>query len=349
MVDEHSKTEKPTKFRLKEERKKGNVPFSKELSLGMMILIYSIIIYFFLRHIVDHIIVLLRSIIEFSYMVDQIDIRYLVFDIFAQIFSILLFPLCLLFIFGLFGGFVQNGFVFSFHNLKPKLKKLSLKEGVSRLFSKESLKNTIISVIKIAFLSVILYLSIKNQLPLLFNISSSLYINDNLSLLSLSIKKMMLYIVYFMIFTSIVDLIITRKLYVDKLKMSKKEIKDELKRQEGDPKIKLKLKNKQKKLINEIIKSIGSADFIVVNPEHYAVALKYDSEKMYAPRIVLKGIDQTALIIKNLAINKNIPIFEDKKLARALYDNTKIGEYIPEEYYIAIAKIIRSIKKYQEI
>src|SRR5699024_7150039 len=126
-----------------------------------------------------------------------------------------------------------------------------------------------------------------------------------------------------------------------KLRMSKKEVKDEHKKMEGDPQIKSKIKDKQRQLaMQRMMQEIPEADVIITNPTHYAVALKYDDDEMAAPKVTAKGVDYIAIKIKEIAKRNDVTTLENRQLARALYQQSDIGSMIPEEFFKAVAEIL---------
>jgi flagellar biosynthetic protein FlhB len=130
--------------------------------------------------------------------------------------------------------------------------------------------------------------------------------------------------------------------------MSKHEIKEERKMYEGNPQIKAAIRRKQREMaMMRMMAEVPKADVVITNPEHYAVALVYDKEEMEAPKVVAKGKNLIAEKIKEVAKKNNVPIVEDPPLARALYSSVEIGEYIPEKFYVAIAKILARVYKEQ--
>ena len=128
------------------------------------------------------------------------------------------------------------------------------------------------------------------------------------------------------------------------MKMTKQEVKDEYKQSDGDPFIKGKIKNKQMEMsLNRMITDVPRADVVITNPTHYAVALKYDSEKSSAPKVIAKGVNEAAQRIKKVAREHNIPMYEDKPLAQALYKHCDLNSEIPENLFHAVAKVLAYI------
>jgi flagellar biosynthetic protein FlhB len=152
---------------------------------------------------------------------------------------------------------------------------------------------------------------------------------------------MMVGICIVMFVIMIADYLYQRYEYMRSLRMSKQEIKDEYRQQEGDPQIKQRIRQiRVERARKRMIAAVPTADVIITNPTHYSVALKYDADKMRAPSVVAKGLDNIALKIREVAKEHNIPLFENAPLARALYATVDIDKEIPAEHYKAVAEII---------
>jgi flagellar biosynthetic protein FlhB len=157
---------------------------------------------------------------------------------------------------------------------------------------------------------------------------------------------MTLYALVPMLILAVIDFKYTRWDYIENLKMTKNEVKDELKQAEGDPKIKAAIKQKMMQMSQRrMMKDIPKADVIITNPTHYAVALRYNQMEAPAPVVVAKGVDRVAEKIKEIARENRVPIRENKPLARALYSQVEIGEMIPEDLYKATAAILAQVWK----
>jgi flagellar biosynthetic protein FlhB len=144
-----------------------------------------------------------------------------------------------------------------------------------------------------------------------------------------------------LLFLSVFDYLYQKYDYEKNIRMSKHDVKDEYKKSEGDPLIKSKIKQKQREMaMHRMMQDIPQADVIITNPTHYAIALKYDENKLDAPYVLAKGVDFVALKIKEVAAANNISTMENKPLARAIYSQSEIGDAIPEEYFQAVAEIL---------
>ncbi|MFP4152448.1 MAG: flagellar biosynthesis protein FlhB, partial [Alkalispirochaeta sp.] len=148
----------------------------------------------------------------------------------------------------------------------------------------------------------------------------------------------------FLLVISLFDYLFQRHQHREQLKMTKQEVKEERKQFEGDPLIRNRLRQRMQEMMSRnIVQNVQSADVIVTNPTHFAVALQYDPDRMGAPTVTAKGQDETALRIRRIAGDAEVPIIENKPLARALYAEVEIGEQIPEKFYEAMVIVLREV------
>ena len=159
----------------------------------------------------------------------------------------------------------------------------------------------------------------------------------------------LLYVSILFLVFSIADYFFQRKQFMDSLKMTKQEVKEEYKELEGDPKVKGQIKQRMQVILQQnAIKHVPEADVIITNPTHLAVALKYEQNKMDAPMVLAKGADRMAERIKTIAREHDVPIIENKPLARAIYANVDLGDVIPSEYYRAMSLVFAQVYSMNE-
>lgn len=164
--------------------------------------------------------------------------------------------------------------------------------------------------------------------------------------LSMLVLKLMSGILVVLLVVAVIDLVYQRYEHHKKMMMTKQELKDEYKQTEGDPHVRAKLRQlRQEKASARMMQAVPSADVIITNPTHYSLALKYDPEEMDAPVLVAKGIDELAMRIRESAKEHDIPLYENKPLARVLYDTVEVDQIIPPEHYQAVAEVISYIFK----
>ncbi len=206
--------------------------------------------------------------------------------------------------------------------------------------SLRSLTQLVKSVIKILVIMWIIYSGVRNLLPLVPDILNT-SIDRTIAFMMERMMSMVLKISLFFLAVAVLDFAYQKYEYEKKLMMTKQEIKDEYKQTEGDPFVRGRIKERQRKMsLNRMIQQVPTADVIVRNPTHYAIALKYDIDKDYSPMVVAKGQDYTARRILDIAAKNNVPVTENKPLARGLYQSVDINEYIPEEFFAPVAEIL---------
>jgi len=229
--------------------------------------------------------------------------------------------------------------------LQPKFDKFNPISGVKRLFSVQSLVNLLKSLLIIAALIIVVYNEVKDEIGSIYNFyDKSLqvsieYIGDFILDMGLKISIVMLLI-------GIVDYIYQKFKFKNDMKMTKQEVKDEYKNSEGDPKVKAQQRSRMRQAaLRRMMKSVPTADVVITNPTHFAVAIKYEQGKARAPIVVAKGEDFLAAKIKDVAKEHNVTIVENKPLARMLYYNVDIDQEIPPELYQAVAEVLAFVYK----
>ncbi len=341
MADDMEKTEEPTSKKIEDARKEGNVPKSQDTSSFVTLLVAVIAVYAFTFFITSRLHYLYEYYISFVgtpltknliFEIGFVSLRELVFMI-VPVASIVA-------VSGILAGVMQFGFVFTTKPLTPDLKKIDPIKGFGKLFGLkkliEGIKITakVIIVFSIAFYFLITYIK---ELPTVINYN----LMEQMQWLAEKIIILVLIMLLIFFILGMIDLMIVRYQYFKDLKMSKQEIKDEYKQMEGDPHIKAKIRQVQMQIAQKrMMSELPSADVIITNPTHYAVALRYDKERESAPVVVAKGVDNIALKIKEIGRDNLIQIIENPPLARQLYGSAELGEIIPENLYKAVAEVL---------
>jgi flagellar biosynthetic protein FlhB len=235
---------------------------------------------------------------------------------------------------------MQTKMLFATDALKFKGSRINPIEGFKKLFSIRSIVEVIKAVIKISVLGYIIYYNYKKhflELPKLMDVSIGRSVEFTADIIMSIVKTTGAVF----IFVAIFDYAYQWWEYEKNLRMTKQEVKEEYKQTEGDPQIKGKIREKQRQqAMNRMMQSVPNADVIVRNPTHFAIALKYDSEKDRAPMVLAKGMDNIAFRIIAEAEKYNIPMIENRPLARGLYDAVEINMEIPEEFYKPVAEVL---------
>jgi flagellar biosynthetic protein FlhB len=248
---------------------------------------------------------------------------------------------------GFFGNVVQVGFRFSTYPLKFDLSKIkfSFQDMIKKIFfSRQIAMNLIKTIIKVAIVSIVAYLLVLSHYKEIMHIADYSLLGA-ISLIFLIIFKIALFIGIFFLVLAIPDYIFQRREFIRSLKMTPAEYKRELKEEYGDPLIRRRIQEIQRTILQRnMIKEVPKADVVITNPTHFAVAIMYEFGEL-PPKVIAKGIDSIALLIKTIAKNNNVPIVEEPQLARELYYKVEIGEYIPFEFFRAVANILATIYK----
>jgi flagellar biosynthetic protein FlhB len=346
MADDAEKTEEPSSKKLEDAKKEGNVPRSQDTSAFITLVVAVVVVYFATSFITSRIEHLYRY---YSTFIGTDITSTVAYDIALTTFKeliLMVIPLsAVVALAGIIAAVVQFGFVFTTKPLTPDLKKIDPIKGLGKLFSMKKLIEAVKITAKVAIIfAVAFYFLIQDiyELPTVINFNLEHQIGWLVEkiIMLVAIMLMILFIL------AMVDLMIVRFQYFKDLRMSKQEVKDEYKQMEGDPQVKARIKKIQMEMAQKrMMAEIPTADVIITNPTHYAVALRYNKERENAPRVIAKGIDNMALKIKEIAREHDIQIVENPPLARELYAKCDIDELIPENFYQAVAEVLAFIYK----
>ena len=339
------KTEEPTERRIEESRKKGQVARSKELNTLLSLMAAAIGMVFLGQYLMADLFKLMTSGLSFE------PIRLTSSD---QMFEVIreqmgmglaaILPILGLLVFAAFlGPIAMGGAVFSVESLAPKLEKLSPIKGLVRMFGIQSLMELIKALCKFLLVAaaaiIIIYYSMQDLIGLGFMTVVSATANAGGLLLWSFIGFSAV-----LILVAAIDVPFQLWNHKKQLKMTLQEVKDEMKESEGRPEVKSQIRRMQRQLSeSRMMDAVPTADVVITNPTHYAVALKYDQEGNGAPRVVAKGQDFMAKRIREVAAEHDVPLFEAPPLARALHGMVEIGHEIPADLYKAVAQVLAYI------
>jgi flagellar biosynthetic protein FlhB len=342
--DQSQKTEQPTQRRLEKARKEGSVFNSKEVNAFLALLTLSLLIFFLGQFFTKNLIDKLQIYISKS---NDLIAQNLTNKILLDIAPFILLPALIMMIVNIAAILFQQGILYAPEVIMPKLNRISPIAGFKRIFSLNSLFELIKGIIKIIVLGFIMYYAIKGDITRLSQ-SYNLSILDGISLIMASLFKLLVAASSFLFFLAILDYLYQRYSYYERMKMTKKEVKDENKEQEGSPEIKSKLRSMRIKMSKaRVMAALPKADLLITNPTHFAVALEYKDEKIDAPVVIAKGQDNLALKMREKAKELKIPIVENPPLARLLYKEVEIGKTIRPKHYKAVAEVIAYLMKLQ--
>lgn len=348
--DDSQKTEEPTQKRLDESRQKGQVASSKEINHWFMILGGTMFVIMLAPGTLRGIEAAMVRFIEAPHTmtVEGSGFSTAIKTALGDVGLALLIPLGLLVALALASGFVQHGFLFSAEQLTPKLDKISPLAGFKRLFSMKALVEFIKGLLKIAVVGAVLTMVMMPQLHHItelpgYTVPDLLVYTGKLS------GKILLASLAVITVIAGLDMLYQRFDHMKSLRMSKQEVRDEMKQTDGDPMIKSRLRQiRMERARRRMMAEVPKATVVVTNPTHFAVALRYDKDEMQAPIVVAKGADLVAARIRELATANEVPIVENPPLARALYATVDIQKPIPSEHYRAVAEIIGYVMRLKQ-
>ncbi|MDY6986666.1 MAG: flagellar biosynthesis protein FlhB [Thermodesulfobacteriota bacterium] len=336
------KTEPATPKRREDARKKGQIAHSRELPSALVLLAALGVMFFTGSHMFQDLSRLMRSVFQdvATLSLQEPSLVVFLFQLLYQMLLILMPLMIATVLAGIGANLLQVGFLFTAEPLKPKFSMLSPISGIKRLLSLRALAELVKSLLKISLVGTIAYLMLSNdvdRIPSLMHMD----IVDILSFFAKVSFRIGLFTALAMISLAAFDYAFQRWQHEKSLRMTKQEVKDELKQREGDPTVKSRIRSIQLEMARRrMMASVPEADVVVTNPTSLAIALKYDAENMMAPKAVAKGAGFIAERIKEIARSHRVPVIEHKPLARALYKSVEIGGIIPATLYQAVAEIL---------
>ena len=346
-ADHDSKTEQPSQKRISDTVEKGNVPFSKEVvtfvSMAGALLAISLTGTASARHLFD---ILYSSFdhledIPLDNGTDAVQVLNRYFQ--AVFFTILPFS-AMIAVGGIIGSVGQNVPSAVLERLMPKLERISPAENFKRIFGTQGMVEFFKSVAKISVVALLLYRVFHGNFNDLAGNLAGDVLNLPMRILDFT-KAMLAPICVFAFLLAIFDTVITRMRWHRNLRMTRQELKEELKQSEGDMQLKERIKQIGRQRVRKrMMQDLPRATLVVVNPTHYAVAMRYVPAEGGAPVVIAKGVDVLALKIRQYCEDNNISVIEDKPLARALHKSCEVGTMIPNEFYKAVAEIIHYIE-----
>lgn len=345
--DESSKTEEPSHKKLEDARKKGQMVSTRELNHFFMMLACIFFLTQMTPGFTSNSIQLLTPYITRpeSFQVDATSVADILRGLAADMAKLLGLTFLLTFIAAIAPAIIQGKWVFAAEQIKPKLEKINPLAGAKRLFGKKALVEFVKNLTKVSIVGLtcaLVILPYSSQLPALIAV-------DNTYALEFSARmatRLLTSVGLFLFLISILDYLWQRFVFMKSMRMTKQEVKEEYKQQEGDPHQKQKLKQlRSERARRRMMANVPKADVIITNPTHYAVALQYNEKTMAVPKVIAKGADEVAARIREMAQQHKITIVRNPPLARALYDTTEIDDEIPLAQYQAVAKIIGYVYK----
>ncbi len=340
--EKDDKTEEPTARRLEQAREKGDIIYSAEVGAALSLIASTAIVAFMAGPIVSQ---MANSFIAFLAMPNQLSPEP---SSLTAIFGSVLLKLMMIFALvalalvaaGIAARYVQDRPTFTGERLTPKISKLNPLEGVKRVFGKQAVSSFLKSLAKLVLVGAVLgwvlwpHDATIDNLSLLDPAALLPFIKDR-------VVTMMLALACAAAVLAGIDYVFTRQSYMERMKMSRRELKEEMRQQDGDPMVKAKLRQiRMERSRRRMLSNVPNASVVITNPTHYAVALRYEPGETGAPVCLAMGVDAVAQRIREVANEHDIPIVEDPPLARALFATAEIDQPIPKEHYEAVAKVI---------
>lgn len=336
------KTEKATPKKRRDQRKEGNVLQSKEIVTAASVLGIFALVRILAGYMMKCILAFSESIFERSgtYDVNADTVMPLVVEMMTVVVMIVG-PVCAgAMLLGIIPTVAQTRGLFTMKALKPKFSRLNPLEGIKKLFSAQAIIGILKGLIEVIAIGWMVYNEISERLPRILSLMDT-GLMQGLAYAALSIFDVVMLICILLVFVAAGDFLFQWWQFEKKLRMSKQEVKEEFKQMEGDPQVKSKIKQRQQQMAqSRMMQEVPTADVIIRNPTHYAVALRYDQDKNRAPQVVAKGKDYLAQKIVQIAEENDVYTMENPPLARALYAQVDLGREIPVELYDAVAEVL---------
>ena len=336
------KTEDPTSKRQQESREKGQLGKSQDLNAAIIVALAILFLYFYGSAIVNmHLnagtIVFGRfSRIDINAQNLETQVRDSLIFVAEALFPFFL----ILFLAAVISNVTQIGLLLTFKTITPDFSKLDPIKGLKNKFSLKTLVTGLMNIAKVAMFAIVGYLVINYRYVTIFRMTGQ-DLRKTIMVFSDAFFLLSFYVILVMLILALIDFAYQKWQNFQNMKMTKQEVKNEMKNYDGDPKIKQKRRQIQLQMSRQrMMKDVKDADVVITNPTHLSVALKYEEATMRAPVIVAKGADLLALRIREIAKNESIPLVENKPLARALYRDVEVGEHVPQKLFKAVAEIL---------
>ncbi|NVO12727.1 MAG: flagellar biosynthesis protein FlhB [Rhodoplanes sp.] len=339
--EQSDKTEDPTQRHLDQAVEHGDVVKSQEVSTWFVIGAGTLALSVFGSSSSASITTIMRGLLanSWAYRADGSALTRLTASICAEILAAVGVPFLLLLIAAIAGNVIQHRLVWSTESLSPKFSKVSPMAGFKRLFSKQALANFIKGLLKLTLVGTVLAMQLWPERDRL----EALVSTDPAAILPLSLAltlNLLGTVVAILFVIAAADYLFQYRQWYERQKMTLKEIKDEFKETEGDPKIKARIRQlRVGRMRKRMMAAVPGATVVITNPTHYAIALKYE-RGMNAPLCLAKGTDRIALKIREVATEAGVPVVENPPLARTLYATVEIDQEIPPEHYKAVAEVV---------
>jgi flagellar biosynthetic protein FlhB len=345
--DDSDKTEDPTSKRLSTAREEGQVVQSQEIKIWAGLVACLVMVSMISPMMGRDVMAMMLPFIDHPHAFDMSreGLGELMTTAVVGVIKLLSIPLAVMLVFGLAATISQVGLLFVPKHLMPDLNKINPATGIKRTFSLRNLVEFLKSVAKIAIVGTVIYLVLRARIDDIIGLAA-VDVMAGMDYLRSQTVRLIFIAVLMVTVLAAADWFYQRWNFMQQMRMTKQEVKDEHKQAEGDPLIKGRLRSlRMQRARTRMMASVPKASVVVTNPTHFACALKYDVESMGAPVLVAKGADLVAFRIRELADEHEVPIVENPPLARALFASVEIDQEIPPEHYKAVAEVIGYVMK----
>jgi type III secretion protein U len=343
------KTELPSPKKKRDARAKGQVAKSQEVVTTISIIAVMSTVWFTTDHATGTLIHLLDQMALLAKGEFSVNAPNAITIIFNEATKILLPVILVVILAGIAGNYIQTGSIFAFESIKPKLSNISPEAGIKRIFSTKQVFELLKSILKITFLSILLFFVIRRAIGS-FIVSVHCGLPCETIVAVTSLQRVLLFSAFAFILVAGFDFAYQRHRHIKSLMMSKQEVKREHKETEIDPH----LKSRRKQLAHEFIMGDSGArarqgTAVVINPTHLAIVLHYDASKIRLPMVTAKGIGNHAHFLRTEAEKAGVPVFRNVSLARTLYATADVDEYVPYELFDVVAEVLVWVTKHREL
>jgi flagellar biosynthetic protein FlhB len=350
-AEDEGRTEEPSELKIQRAREEGRVAKSQELIGALGLLLPALVLVFTGPSMLRTCVEMLRFFFTRAAELDPVEDRF-VAGLFFRYFVRLVLPLIIVaMLAGILSNLVQTGLIFTAKPIVPDFTRVLPRFGQyfqRTLFSVDGLFNFFKSVVKMGIIGLAAYLLIRSDLEKLINLERASLWTGIGAVASLA-ARMLIISALLLLLLSIPDYMFQRWRYTESLRMTREEVKEERKQYEGDPYVRSRIRARMRQMMTQnMAVNVPKADVVITNPTHYAVALEYHRGTMPAPQVTAKGEDELALRIRRIAGDHGVPVVENRPLARALYAETDIGDFIPDAYWQAVSIVLANVMKINE-
>jgi flagellar biosynthetic protein FlhB len=344
-AEDEGRTEEPSEYKIRKAREEGRVAKSPELVGALVLLLPALAIAFLAPSMLRTCVEMLRFYFLRAAELDPVK-DGIIMEAFLRYLIRLILPIIgVSMASAIFANLVQTGFLFTVKPLTPNFSRIVPRFGqyFQRIFSVEGAFNFIKSIFKMLIIGAVAFVLIRSKITVLANLQTAGLWQGIRTVATLAIQ-MLIISALLLLALSIPDVIFQRWRYREELKMSKQEVKEELKEQEGDPMMRARIRQRMREILRQnMLAQVPNADVVITNPTHLSVALEYKQGWEQGPRVIAKGADLMAMRIREIARDYQVPLFENKPLAQALFKEAEVGDFIPSAYFEAVATVLAHV------